>query len=167
MDFWNVSPELRTLLRPKSVSDLFNGFSQKGQIFIDFLKGWWPLKDHDNVLMMHFTDMKRDHLGTIKKVSEFLGFGLSAAQLSNVARLTSFTYMKEHGEKFELRNTMLGGVTTMKPGGMVRTGLVGTAAQEGLTVEHLREFQSLIDAQLTPTEAKWLIRGGPFGIFEL
>ena len=76
------------------MADVFNGFAMGGTTFTNFVKNWWPHKDKKNVLMLHYSDMKRDHSGSVKKIHDFMGMALDDDQLNNVNRLTSFEYMK-------------------------------------------------------------------------
>jgi hypothetical protein len=65
--------------------------------------GWWRWsQDHDNVLFLHFEEMKRDLGGVIDRVAAFLGVQLSEDERDLVARRCSFAYMKEHEEVFEM-----------------------------------------------------------------
>ena len=38
-----------------------------------FLRAWWPLRNRPNVQLLHFTDMKRDHDGSIRRIADFIG----------------------------------------------------------------------------------------------
>merc|ERR1712072_1103200 len=97
---WNLPPPLVAMMRPEGVADVFNGFAAGGMAFTNFVKNWWPLKDKPNVLMMHFSDMKKDHAGAVKKIHDLMGMKLNKKQLKNVKRLTSFKHMKSIGEVF-------------------------------------------------------------------
>jgi len=70
----------------------------------DHVKGWWDRSRRDaNVLFVYFEDMKRDLPGTVKRVAEFLGVPpLTAAELDSAVRKTSFAYMQEHQDNFEM-----------------------------------------------------------------
>ena len=65
--------------------------------FFSFINGWWPLRDKPNVLMLHFSDMKKDHEGSIRKIADFLGFSdkLSEQQWAKV--LLRETFSRAHG----------------------------------------------------------------------
>ena len=70
----------------------------------DHVKGWWERSRRDgNVLFVYFEDMKKDLPGMVKRVAEFLGVKpLTQAELDNVVRKTSFAYMQEHQDNFEM-----------------------------------------------------------------
>jgi hypothetical protein len=66
-----------------------------------FLASWWPLRHQPNVRLMHFTDMKRDHEGSIRQIGDFLDTPLNPEAWSKVLEYTSFAWMKQHGTKFD------------------------------------------------------------------
>ena len=103
-----------------------------GSVF-SFAAAWWPLRNEPNVLMMHFSDMKRDHEGSVRQISDFLGFEPDPEQWARVIEYTSFPWMKQHGEKFEIRT--LTEVPILESGAMVRKGRVGAAREDGVTEE--------------------------------
>jgi len=51
-------------------------------------------KDHKNLLFLTFEDMKKNHLGAVKRISDFIGAGLTEKQLLNVVARSSFKDMK-------------------------------------------------------------------------
>ena len=68
------------------------------------IKGWWDRsRTNRNVLFVHFEEMKRDLPGVIRQVAEFLGMKpLTEAEAVQVAKKSSFKYMQEHQEAFEM-----------------------------------------------------------------
>ena len=70
----------------------------------EHVKGWWQLarREH-NVLFLHFEEMKRNLLGIIRQVAEFLGVApLTDAELARIAEKCGFEYMQRHQEAFEM-----------------------------------------------------------------
>ena len=52
--------------------------------------------------MMHYSDMVKDHKGSIQKISDFLGYEPYATEeWDDVLDLTSFPWMKKNEMKFE------------------------------------------------------------------
>jgi len=51
-------------------------------------------KDHKNLLFLTFEEMKKDHLGAVKRIDDFIGAGLTEKQLLNVVARSSFEDMK-------------------------------------------------------------------------
>ncbi len=65
--------------------------------------GWWRwAQQHDNVLFVHFEDMKRDFAAVRNRVAEFLGCPLTADEQRRVDERCSFRYMQDHEESFEM-----------------------------------------------------------------
>jgi aryl sulfotransferase len=68
------------------------------------VQGWWDLsRTRDNVLFVHFEDMKRDLPGVVRQVASFLGMrSLSDSELEGVVHKCGFGYMQEHKWTFEM-----------------------------------------------------------------
>ena len=138
--------------------DVVSGRGMQGAFF-GFLAAWWPLRARENVLMLHFSDMKRDHEGSIRKIAGFLGVEPSAEQWPAILEHTSFAWMKANQEKFEAGT--IGAVPVLDPGAMIRKGAAGDAKADGMTEEiaaHLREA----GGRFCQDEAAvaWLYEGG-------
>ena len=39
-------------------------------LFFGFVNGWWPLRHKPNVLFLHFSEMKADHEGSVRKIAD-------------------------------------------------------------------------------------------------
>lgn len=69
----------------------------------EHVEGWWRRAEaHDNILFVHYESMKRDLRGVVIKVAKFLDMELSDAEIDRVVAKSSFDYMKEHEEHFEM-----------------------------------------------------------------
>jgi len=68
------------------------------------VKGWWERSRRErNVLFVHFEEMKRDLPAIVRRVADFLGVApLNDAELARVVEKTSFAYMQEHQDNFEM-----------------------------------------------------------------
>ena len=68
------------------------------------VQGWWEkAQTNDNVLFLHFEDMKADLAHIVDQVAEFLGIpALSDEERSEVVRKSGFAYMQEHRDAFEM-----------------------------------------------------------------
>ena len=47
-----------------------------------------------NVLLLHFSEMKKDHEGSVHKIAQHLGFEPTAEQWPKILEYTSFKWMK-------------------------------------------------------------------------
>jgi len=65
--------------------------------------GWWRwAESRENVLFVHFEDMKRDFAGVRDRVARFLGCALTAEEARRIDERCSFQYMRDHEESFEM-----------------------------------------------------------------
>jgi hypothetical protein len=129
-----------------------------GSLF-GFVAAWWPLRHASNVLLLHFSDMKADHEGSVRKIARFLGFRPTAKQWPKVLEYTSFAWMKAHEDKFELRKAAA--VPVLDSGAMVRRGVVGGAKDDGVTPEISADIARLGREILKDAAAfDWFYRGG-------
>jgi hypothetical protein len=143
---------------PSFYVDIVDSHGMQGAFF-GFLKAWWPLRHEKNVLFMHYSDMKRDHRGSIEKIAKFLGIAPTADQWPAILEYTSFQWMKRHEDKFEAGTA--GKVRVLEPGAMMRKGEAGKARSDGMTDEisrHLRE----VGSRICPDAAavNWFYQGG-------
>ncbi|MES0826096.1 sulfotransferase domain-containing protein [Ruegeria sp. SCP11] len=158
-ELWDVPRE--ALCRPdfpSFYSDVINANGMQGAIF-GFLAAWWPLRNEPNVLFLHFSDMKSDHQGSIRKIAEFIGEELTEEQWANVLEFTSFPWMKANEGKFEGRTASE--IPILNSGAMIRKGAVGEARMDGMTEEisrHLREVGGQICPE--PAAIRWVYEGG-------
>ena len=157
-DLWKLPRE--ALCRPD-----FASFYQEvakemfPRMLFGFVAGWWPLRHSDNVLMLHFSDMKADHEGSVRKIARFLGFRPTAKQWPKILEYTSFAWMKAHEDKFELRT--VAPVPVLDSGAMMRKGRVGAAKDDGVTLEISADVARIGRGILKDGAAlEWFYRGG-------
>ena len=109
---------------PKDWSYFFGMFQEKrleyGDCF-DHMLGWWSYRNHSNVLVVTYEDMKRDSKGIIMKVGEFLGSpNYSDDDLEMIVFETSFNKMKTRPIEKSFQPDFVG-----SPEGFFRKGQVG------------------------------------------
>lgn len=124
-----------------------------------FLQSWWPLRNRPNVLFLHFTNMKRDHEGSIRRIADFIGVRPTDEEWRAITEYTSFPWMKQHGAKFDASTAT--DVPVLRPGSMVRKGEVGAAREDGMTraiSEHLRGIGNQICTD--HRSLQWFYEGG-------
>jgi aryl sulfotransferase len=146
---------------PPDIATCFEAFgrSMLPPGLFGFLAAWWPLRRAPNVLLLHFSDMKRDHAGSVRRIADFLGFTPSAEQWPRILEYTSFPWMKRHEHKFEIRHAAQ--VPVLDSGAMVRKGKTGAAEEDGVTPEMSAELKALGQGMLADRQAlDWLYEGG-------
>lgn len=72
--------------------------------WVTHVHGWWEVsRRSDNVLFVHFEDMKRDLAGVVRTVTDHLGVRpLEDDELARVVHKCGFAYMQEHKHAFEM-----------------------------------------------------------------
>jgi aryl sulfotransferase len=143
---------------PSFYSEVIDSHGMQGAFF-GFLAAWWPLREERNVLFIHFSDMKRDHQASMRKIAEFLGVEPGDDQWPAILKYTSIRWMKQNEDKFEASTA--GKVPILKSGAMIRKGEVGAATSDGMTDDisrHLRELGSRICPDAAAVD--WLYEGG-------
>lgn len=83
----------------------------------------WAQRDHPNVCMLFYEDMKRDLAGSIRKVAKFLGKELTDIQVENLVGHLSFKSMKDNPSTN--MEAMRGMAFTGPKGSFIRKGEVG------------------------------------------
>jgi aryl sulfotransferase len=98
----------------------------------EHVASYWAVRHAPNVLFLTYEDMIRDHVGTVRKLAEFMGVELTPNELQSVVRQSSFAAMKEAGEKFEPGRVLpwTAERAMMRAGKTGRSGELLTAAQQ-------------------------------------
>eukprot|EP00621_Florenciella_sp_RCC1693_P011547 CAMPEP_0182527288 /NCGR_PEP_ID=MMETSP1323-20130603/3746_1 /TAXON_ID=236787 /ORGANISM="Florenciella parvula, Strain RCC1693" /LENGTH=327 /DNA_ID=CAMNT_0024736255 /DNA_START=59 /DNA_END=1042 /DNA_ORIENTATION=- len=71
-----------------------------GHLWFNYVRSWWAAKDEDNVLLLHYNDLKKDLKGGIKKIAKFVDVELNGKEFAAVEEKCGFVWMKENGDKF-------------------------------------------------------------------
>lgn len=58
-------------------------------------QSWWDYRQLDNMLLVHYADLKADPLGEIRRIGDFLDIEISDEALAKVAGYTSFGAMRQ------------------------------------------------------------------------
>ncbi|XP_045104699.1 sulfotransferase 1E1-like [Portunus trituberculatus] len=96
--------------------------------YAEHLKEAWERRNHPNLHIMFYEDMKGDINEELKRLDAFLGTNLTPQQLDNVARHTSFKEMKKREEITLGAGTgekMFNQEITKRDGGFFRKGETG------------------------------------------
>jgi len=74
--------------------------------FWDNIRSWWEIRNLPNVHFVHFSKLKEDMPGEIKKIADFLDIDIEPAKWEAILEHCSFEYMKMHAVK----SVPLGGI---------------------------------------------------------
>ena len=105
--------------------------------------GYWAQRHRPNVMVVSFKSMKRDLRGTVLKVANFLDVHPAPDVLDEVCRKSSFEYMKQIDQKFQVWKMTPWGTPTS----MMRKGTQG-GSSELLTPQRQREMDERFMAEL-------------------
>ena len=155
---WGIE---RSEMLPPDFQAFFEGFGRDNaaRAVFEFIEAWWPLRNEPNVLMLHFSDMKQDHEGSVRKIAEFLGYEPSEDQWRVILECTSFPWMKKHEDRFEGRGAAT--IPILDPGAMVRKGKTGSAREDGVTPEMSEEMEQIGRQTVSDKAAlDWIFKGG-------
>ena len=124
--------------------------------FWDNIRTWWSARHLDNVLLVHFADLKRDMEGEMRRIARFLDVPVDEAGWSRVVEYCSFDWMKQHATK----SVPLGGAF-WDAGAQVfiNKGTNGRWA-DTLTAAEVAEYEQRALRELGPACAAWLANGG-------
>jgi len=135
LEFWDVPKGALN----RSYSSTF--YYKMNAALFSFVQAWSPLRNKPNVQFLHFTDMKRDDDGSIRRTADSIGAQHTDEQWGAVTEYTSLAWMKQHGITFNA--TTATEVPVLESRTMVRRGQAGAAAGGGMTSEiseHLRKI---------------------------
>ena len=120
------------------------------------MKTWWDAKDLPNVLMVHFTDLKKDLAGQMRRIADFIGVPIDDAKFDAQVHACTFEAMK-------------GNAAAVAPlGGAMWKGGADTFINKGtngrwvgvLTDEQVAAYEKAAQERLGGECAKWLAAGG-------
>jgi len=72
----------------------------------EVVRSWWAVRFMPNVMLLHYTQMKADLPGTIRRVAEFLDVTIDESRWDAIVEHCTFGYMKKHADK----SAPLGGI---------------------------------------------------------
>ncbi len=124
---------------------------------LGFVAAWWPLREQANVLLVHFSDLRRAPEQGIRRVAEFLGFRPTPTQWPTILECSSFPWMKANTERFE--RWAEAPVPVLEHGSMVRKGAVGAAYEDGMTEAIAAQVRADASAMLDADALRWCYRG--------
>lgn len=120
--------------------------------FWENIRSWWEIRDLPNVELLHFSELKADMPGQIRRMAAFLDIPIRKESWEKILLHCSFDYMKQHATK----STPLGGA--FWDGGaqvFVNKGVNGRW-RDVLTDEDNARYEAKAIEMLGPECAAWL-----------
>jgi hypothetical protein len=160
LKWWGLPPEAFTF---DDIHSFYYNMCKPSEFDKDlftFVHEWMKYRHQSNVFMIHYSDMVKDHEGSIRKISDFLGYGpYTEEEWKDVLELTSFPWMKKHEMKFEARS--IWEVPALMSGAMVRQGSFGLARKEGISEDIAVEIREKGKSILMDDKVlDWMYNGG-------
>jgi len=124
---------------------------------LHFMETWWAFRHLDNILFLHFNDMLQDLEGAVRRIAAHLSIELTQEQVSHVAGISTFDYMKRNADKtspLPVDNMLKSG-----PAAFFHKGTNGRW-RDVLSDEDLEAYRQAVARNLMPDCAKWLENGG-------
>ena len=90
----------------KGIDGAMDDFAPGGRMedtYFGYTRDWWNYRNDENVLLLHYTDMKRDQRGGIKRMADFLDVVLTEDDLNRVNEKCGFSHMKSIQDRFAVR----------------------------------------------------------------
>ncbi|MEM9488884.1 MAG: sulfotransferase domain-containing protein [Myxococcota bacterium] len=86
------------------ITDFANEFFLReswGNRYWDHLRGWWEVRERDDVLFLCFEDMKDDLRPIVARVAEFCGIAADDELIDLATEQAGFAFMSAHGNQFD------------------------------------------------------------------
>lgn len=120
------------------------------------LATWLAYRHLPNILLVHYSNLKRDPRGEIARVAAFLDIDVSDELLDKIVHQTSIEYMKEHNEKImgpNMASFFEGGGNTF-----INKGTNGRWQGE-ITESEIQKYMEYGKRRLGEIEMKWVLTG--------
>eukprot|EP00928_Gymnodinium_smaydae_P021141 TRINITY_DN1822_c0_g1_i5.p1 TRINITY_DN1822_c0_g1~~TRINITY_DN1822_c0_g1_i5.p1 ORF type:complete len:314 (-),score=79.42 TRINITY_DN1822_c0_g1_i5:185-1126(-) len=120
------------------------------------VKTWWDLgQEHNNIMFVHFNDMKQDLEGEMRRIAKHLDIDVDEALLPEMVKACTFEEMHKNADKVAPANGVFwgdGGKAFIFKGTNQRW--VGV-----LSDEQLAAYQAKVQQELPANCAEWLEKG--------
>jgi aryl sulfotransferase len=127
--------------------------------FWDNVRTWWEVRTLPNVLFVHFTQLKRDMPGQMRRIAAFLDVPVDEERWPKIVEYCSFDWMKSHATK----SVPLGGAFWDAGAQVFINRGVNGRWRDMLTSEECAEYEARAVRELGPDCARWLATGEGLG----
>ena len=126
--------------------------------FWENVRSWWQIRQLPNVLFIHFTEMKRDMPGQIRRIAAFLDITIDESKWPAIVEHCSFEWMKKNAVK----SVPLGGAFWDAGAEVFINKGVNGRWTSVLTPAESAEYEARAVAELGADCARWLATGEGF-----
>jgi aryl sulfotransferase len=122
--------------------------------YFGFQRSWWLMRDCPNVLLVHYTDLKSDLAGVMRRVADFLAIEVPAGLWPALVEAAGFPAMRRVGD------TLLGETgAAFRGGGDTFFHLGENGRWRGRFSASDLELYEARAAALSPECHRWLVAG--------
>jgi aryl sulfotransferase len=151
---------------PKSPAEFFDTWIMEGpesnkrndfscSKFFELERSYWRERGRENLLMVHYNDLKADLSGEMRRIAGFLGIDIPEKLWPELVEAARFETMKKNGAQILPHATMAwdkGYERFLFKGSNERWRGV-------LSEEQLARYEARVNAELEPVLAQWLANG--------
>lgn len=123
--------------------------------FWETIGSWWEIQNLPNVMLIHYSDLKKDMEGEIKKIANFLDIDIADDLWPTILEHCSFDFMKKNGAAFAPAGGIFweGGASTF-----IHKGTNGRWT-DILSTEEKEAYEKIAEEKLGKECADWLKNG--------
>jgi aryl sulfotransferase len=136
-----------------------DGVVPRADDFFDIERSYWTERQRENLLMVHYNDLKDDLSGEMKRIAAFLGIETPAALWPEIVEAATFEKMKNEGA------ALLPGIEMGVRGGHQTFLNKGTNGRwrDVLTKDDVARYRERAAVELSPGLNDWLEHGRKSG----
>ena len=123
--------------------------------FWENVRTWWEIRQLPNVMFVHFTNLKRDMQGEMRRIAEFLEIPIRESRWEQIVEYCSFDWMKKNATK----SVPAGGVFWDAGAEVFINKGVNGRWKDTLTQAECEEYEKRAEAELGRECARWLATG--------
>ena len=123
--------------------------------FWENVRTWWQIRRLPNVLFVHFSNLKRDMPGQMRRIAAFLDIPIEEQGWPTIVEYCSFDWMKRNATK----SVPLGGAFWDAGADVFINKGVNGRWSDCLTAEECADYEARAVRELGPECARWLATG--------
>jgi aryl sulfotransferase len=120
----------------------------------DVVRSWWQLRDHPDVLLVHYQPLLHDLLAQVTRIAQFIGADPAQLRMDTIIEHCSFGYMRARAERL----VPFGGAHMTQPKAFFQKGPTRDFRTE-LRPDQIERFDRKALEKLGPDCAHWLETG--------
>ena len=123
--------------------------------FFSNTQSWWDVRNAENVLLLHFNDLKADLAGQMRVMADFLEFDIDPDNWPKMVEHCTFDYMRKHADDLtpRLATRFIGGARSL-----INKG-TNARWRDTLSDAEVGKYQEFAARNLSEDCANWLASG--------